>query len=297
MKFFAAGVVATLVALAGSPASAGLNCGMAKVDVGDSGRVGVVSTYVAHDPNGTWTVKHTLSNGTVIDRSLQYVITDYTNGNVLQWRGTLMRNPALTMVGEPMTLTATGQPTYNEWLYKNGQLIMHSMALCQFETPPPSVVQPSASVPAPVARPPVAAPAPAPAPVAMPATTASADDSVKIVNVDAAAYVPVEVGSQAVTMLVDTGATVMSLNESVADSLVAKGEAERTVDTTMTMADGHHATVHQIIVHDVKIGAHTLHNVRATITPENAEMLLPFPVLNQFGRFTIDSANNKLIFG
>jgi clan AA aspartic protease (TIGR02281 family) len=289
MKFIAAGTVATLVALAGSPASAGLNCGTAYVDVGDSGRSGVVSTYVAHDPNGTWTIKHTLSNGAVIDRSLQYVITDYTNRNVLQWRGTLMRNPALTMVGEPMTLAATGQPTYNEWLYKNGQLIMHSMALCQFETPPASVVQPSA--------PPVAAPAPAPAPVAMPVTTASVDDSVKIVNVDAAAYVPLEVGSQAVTMLLDTGATVMSLNESVADSLVAKGEAERTVDTTMTMADGHHATVHQIIVHDIKIGAHTLHNVRATITPENAEMLLPFPVLNQLGRFTIDSANNKLIFG
>jgi hypothetical protein len=42
---------------------------------------------------------------------------------------------------------------------------------------------------------------------------------------------------------------------------------------------------------------HTLHNVRATITPANAEMLLLFPVLNQIGRFTVDSANNKLIFG
>ena len=167
------------------PASAAINCGPARVEIGDPDAIGVVSTYVAHDPDGKWTIKHTLANGVVIDRSLQYVITDYTGPNVLQWRGTLMRNASMTMVGEAMKLTATGQPTYNEWLYKNGQLIMHSVALCQWDRPAPPITQPSASAPAALAYAPVAPPQTAsvsgPAPAAVPsrqsAKTASASST------------------------------------------------------------------------------------------------------------------------
>jgi hypothetical protein len=40
----------------------------------------------------------------------------------------------MTMVGE-VRLNSTGQPTYNEWVYKDGQMIMYSVALCQYERP------------------------------------------------------------------------------------------------------------------------------------------------------------------
>jgi hypothetical protein len=139
---------AAALALGGAAHAAAI-CGPARVDVGDPGRNGVVATYVAHDRNGTWTIRHTLANGMVIDRSLQYIITDDSSPNALRWRGALMRNPNLVMVGEAMKLAATGQPTYDEWLYKNGQLIMHSVALCRFDLPPATVAQAAVSAPRP----------------------------------------------------------------------------------------------------------------------------------------------------
>jgi hypothetical protein len=73
-------LVAALLCGVSPAAHAALTCGAARVDVGDTGRNGVVSTYVAHDP-GSWAVKHTLANATVVDRSLQYAMTDYSGGN------------------------------------------------------------------------------------------------------------------------------------------------------------------------------------------------------------------------
>jgi len=288
-------LLAAVAALAfGGSANAALNCGPARVDVGNPGRDGVVSTYVAHDP-GAWVIKHTLANGEVIDRSLQYVITDYSGGNAIQWRGTLMRNPAMTMVGESLALTATGQPTYNEWLYKNGQLIMHSVALCQFDRPPAYVQPPSVSAPTPRVVAPVATPVSAP--VASAAAPARGEDSVGIVNLGKAALAQVTLGAEPVVMQIDTGASDMLITESVAKTLTENGEADWSTDTTYQTADGHSAATRQVTIHDVRIGSHVLHNVVAFVAADNAYPLLPFSVLNQVGRFTIDTANNKLIFG
>jgi gag-polyprotein putative aspartyl protease len=295
----------------GAPARAAMNCGPARVDIGDPGAIGVVSTYVAHDPDGRWTIKHTLANGAVIDRSLQYLIADYIGPNALQWRGTLMRNANMTMVGEAMRLTATGQPTYNEWLYQNGKLIMHSVALCRFDAPP--VTQPSASAPAalayaPVEEPrpePVSGPAPAatPAAVTVPPAAAPAvaavsvgEDSIGILNLGKAVFAQLTVGSLLVTMQIDTGATDMTVSERVAQDLLAKGEAETTDDGQVILADGSRITEKRVIVHDVKIGTHELRNVVAGVVSNDAEMLLPFPVLNAIGIVTIDTTANKLIF-
>jgi predicted aspartyl protease len=147
------------------PAGSPVNCGAATVDFGnDDDPNVVVSTYIAHD-TGQWRIKHTLANGTVVDRSLQYAITDYAGPSAQQWRGTLNRNPNITMFGE-VRLNSAGQPTYNESLYKDGQMIMHSVALCQYDRPAPGPDTPS-----PVAQP--TAPA-------MPPTSVTA--SVSVVN-------------------------------------------------------------------------------------------------------------------
>jgi hypothetical protein len=51
-----------------------ITCGQALVYLGDIGRNPVVKTNVGYDHNtGTWTVLHTLRNGTVVDRSIQYL--------------------------------------------------------------------------------------------------------------------------------------------------------------------------------------------------------------------------------
>ena len=52
-----------------------------------------------------------------------------------------------------------------------------------------------------------------------------------------------------------------------------------------------------IIIDTVTIGGHVLRDVPAGVTPDGADMVLGLPVLNQIGRFTIDSVNHKLIFG
>jgi hypothetical protein len=284
----------------GAPAHAALNCGAARVDVGDP-RGGVVSTYIAHDP-GSWAVKHTLANGTVIDRSVQYVVADYSNANVTQWRGTLMRNPAMTMAGELMTLKSNGQPTYDEWLYKNGQLIMHSVALCQFDNAQPAqpayVPQPSASGPTPLA-PPVAL-APPSIMAAPPPNMGSVGgvDAVPITMARNAIYVDVSLGGTPATMLLDTGANVSSISTTLADNLVAAGQAKAAGQSMpVTLADGSTIQERVLIVNTLTIGAHTRRNVRMLVSPDGVDMLLGLPVLNAIGKFTIDAANSQLLLG
>jgi hypothetical protein len=261
------------------PASSALNCGAANVVGNDDDPNVIVSTYVAHDP-GKWMIKHALANGTVVDRSLQYAITDYAGPSAQQWRGTLNRNPNMTMVGEVMRLKSTGQPTYNEWLYNDGQMVMHSMALCQIDRP---ISTAAASGPV---MPPVATP-----------VTPHGEDSVGIINLNNAVFIQLSVGARLVLMQIDTGATEMTISNSVARALIANGEAILTTDKTYVLANGAKVTAKRVIIHDVRIGAHVLRDVAAGIVPDDAGMLLPFPVLNQVGRFTIDTNNSKLIFG
>jgi len=279
--------LAAVLAL-GFAANAAEICGPARVDVGDPGRIGVVSTYVAHDSDGAWTIRHTLANGQVVDRSLQYAITDHTSRNAIEWRGALMRDPSLVMVGEAMRLAATGQPTYDEWLYRNGRLIMHSMALCKFEAPPAPVVPAALSAPRPE-------PAVAPAAPAAPARTG--EDSVGIVNLGKAVFVQVTLGDQPALMQIDTGASTMLVTQSMAERLLSAGEADPGPEATYTMADGRRTNARQIIIHEVRLGSHILANVTAGVGSDSAAALLPFSVLNRVGRFTIDTTDNKLIFG
>ena|SRR5271166_6268182 len=116
-----------------APAYADITCGRAMVEIGASGNNPVVSTTVSITDH-VWSVLHTLRDGTVVDRSLQYVMVDQSNEYKVQWRGPLVTNPNLVMIGEVKVLDATGQPVYHEWLYDyghGGRLVMHSMALCR----------------------------------------------------------------------------------------------------------------------------------------------------------------------
>ena len=46
-----------------------------------------------------------------------------------------------------------------------------------------------------------------------------------------------------------------------------------------------------------RIGGRVLHDILARVMPDGAEPLLGFPVLNQAGKFTIDTNGGQLIFG
>jgi hypothetical protein len=137
----------------------------------------------------------------------------------------------------------------------------------------------------------------APAPTAAPFVAAPVgEDSIGILNLGNAVFAQLAVGSQPVMMQIDTGASEMTVSQNVAQAMLAKGEAETTDDEQVSLADGSKITSKRVIIHDVRVGTHVLHNVPAGIVPNNAGMLLPFPVLNAIGIVTIDTAANKLIF-
>ncbi len=163
----------------------------------------------------------------------------------------------------------------------------------------PPITQPSVSAPAALAYAPVAPPRTAPvsglAPAAVPVASVG-EDSIGILNLGKAVFAQLTVGSLPVTMQIDTGATDMTVSEKVAQTLLANGEAETTDDGRAILADGSRITEKRVIIHDVTIGMHGLRNVVAGVVSNDAEMLLPFPVLTAIGIVTIDTTANKLIF-
>ena len=298
-KYLLAALAALALGMSNAHAASSLDCGPSAVDVGAQGGNGVVETAVS-GVGGRWVVLHKLANGTVINRGAQYQMWDATvnaNSNP-QWRGTLYRNPAVKIVGE-VGLGVNNVPTYQEWLYNEHGLIMHSLQECRF-TDMASAVPPART--APVDAPaPQTAPAYAPPPVAAaPAAPApTGEDSVAIVNMGKGALIQITLGTRQAMMLIDTGATEMLVGDKVADQMISNGEAEARGEASFIAADGRKVNSREIVIHRVTIGQHVLQEVPASAVPDddNVTGLLPFTVLNRVGRFTIDTKNNKLIFG
>ena len=99
------------------------------------------------------------------------------------------------------------------------------------------------------------------------------------------------------TMLIDTGATVVSLPKDVADQLVSIGDAVVIAQAKFTIADGTTSTQDVIDIGRFTIGGKTLYHIKAGVGPVGSMMLLGTNVLDRFGKYSIDSANNQLILG
>ncbi len=134
-----------------------------------------------------------------------------------------------------------------------------------------------------------------PAPVAAPT---SASTSLPLLIKDRAAFTSIMLGNQPAIVLVDTGATSMSVTTSVANQLVASGQATDLGNAgTTTNADGDKREARFISINTVIIAGHELHDIRAVVAPDGADMLLGFSVLNRISsRFAIDAANSRLVF-
>jgi hypothetical protein len=89
----------------------------------------------------------------------------------------------------------------------------------------------------------------------------------------------------------------MTVTESIADKLLATGQATRIGDSDTTLADGTHRKVRTISINTVTIGGHGISNVPAMVNPDGAIMLLGFAVLNKVSdRFAINTAKSTLDF-
>jgi clan AA aspartic protease (TIGR02281 family) len=170
-------------------------------------------------------------------------------------------------------------------------------ALADDLSPPPSAAVAAAALSLPPAPP---TPVTTPAGTAPPAANATAADTVPIYSDRGGrgVRVDVKVGGVFVRMLIDTGSTDILISNSLAGTLVGAGDAEWLPDTDVTLADGTKIKSRNVKIHRVSIGEHTLIDVEAGVNPsDTGDMLLGFPVLNLFGKFTIDTNANQLTFG
>jgi hypothetical protein len=91
---------------------------------------------------------------------------------------------------------------------------------------------------------------------------------------------------------------VSSIWPSIADQLVASGQAVELEPVEVTLADHSKVAERAIGVETLTVGDNVLHKVLFTVTPDNkAQMLLGLSVLERIGKFSIDPANGRLIFG
>jgi hypothetical protein len=330
MKLLAAvAVVALAPAAHAAPAYYSETCGSSVLTVGTYSKDRDISVHAAYD-NGAWRVVHTLSNGHVYDRGVQYAMSDATvvgaDGLVYaKWVGTLRRNPAIMMAGQ---LAMVGNvPHYLETMVKDGQTIMASDAVCSFD-----------GSSAPVAR---AAPyepghtlncdscgagiaPPAPAPVApqpvhsggatqphvqtitlgvpftegVPAVSvATAGLVVPIIADPNGQVVTVALGSIPINMVLDTGASLVSIDSVLADKLIARGEAVEGVGEPSTFADGRTENNRTITINQLTMGGHAIYGVKAFVGGTSAMPLLGTNVLNRFGKFSVDTVGKLLVLG
>lgn len=244
----------------------------------------VVGVEVSYSEDHVWQIFHHFQQGGVVSRSAQYSMIDMTGNNAIQWKGTQLRDPTRTMIGE---LRAEGNGVfYYEWAYWNGQLQMNSKAQCFLNGPPPAVASTT----------PPASPANVP-PNPPPVVTADppAKDSVPLFTDGTAIAIYTVLGGIRAPMIVDTGAATMQITEEIANKIIANGRGRWEQSGHFRMADGHETTQPMMTIDDVVIGNHVVRNVEATVT-KNGNPLMSFSVLNSIAPFTIDTTHNELVF-
>jgi clan AA aspartic protease (TIGR02281 family) len=319
--------VATLSATVLTPIAADaleLTCGAPVIHIGRQSKdahdtvIGVDVYY----SNGDWQVRYLMGNSSEVNRINQYFMRDTSNRSTPQWRGDSYKYPGIVwMVGEIKRNRGTGEPLYVEWIYNRGRLVMNATAYCRERVvarrpepvpqpappPPPAAPQPQIIVvpqqqpiimpqqppvqqplPSPP-PPPVTEPKPEPKPVAK-------RSSIPLNVQNDSMMLNVGLGTQTVTMMLDTGATSSVVTEAVANILVRNGHARWTGEEQFSMADGSVRTAQTILISEVRIGSHVVRNMRAAVTSNRTDMLLGFSVLKAIGPFTIDTRTNELIF-
>jgi clan AA aspartic protease (TIGR02281 family) len=301
-----------------------ISCGSPYDTFGQIGKDHVLSSIIRHDQNGNWNIIHFLSNGTSVHRELQYNILDASDSNsqTYGWLGHLNRNSSMFMTGGAVYINDIWY--YYEILYYNDKSIMWSKSSCiadsVYAMNPEFPLLPVPST-APVAAA-IAAQNSQAASIsnsnALPSQTAPTIAGI-IKSIPKAAFVEAstpfsvplipagEHGGKAVdvtlganttlTMIIDTGADIVGVTESIANRLIGNNEATATRNVHTSLADGSIQVERTINIKQLTIGGHILYNIPATVGPDQSTPLLGVDVLNRFGRFSIDTEKSILILG
>jgi hypothetical protein len=251
-----------------------------------------------------------------LSRIDQYAVVDMRNAVNYQkpgfhrdasWLGLLQSNRDLMMEGR--LFDRDGGLYYAEKLtdFKfnpRGDLRMMSTAYCGPDPGDAIWAQVNRSTwdrPPPPAPPAAVALAPPPPPVSapVPVATSSAGNSVSILIANGGAQVAVTLGDYPIpqAMIIDTGASIMSIPRSLAAELFSRGIATADGTTNMCIADGSCSARIHFWISRVTIGSHVIEHVEGAVAPDGASMLLPFSAITSAGRATIDTQKALLIFG
>jgi clan AA aspartic protease (TIGR02281 family) len=221
-----------------------------------------------------------LSNGQTVMRENQYDIAD--KGDGVGWTG--------WRSGKQMRASIehyNGRLIYAEAVYAGGEKLVGSNYIDCGPAPADEPDYTPAQTPAQayVATPPAQAyVAATPAP-----TYAPALDRLPVMISHNQAHAAVSLGTLPVIMLIDTGCTNMSVSQSIAERLLTSGQAMRGEEVEATLADGSTHTEASIVINSMTVGGHVLSDVPASVSPNGAEMLLGFNVLNRVsGKFAIN---------
>jgi clan AA aspartic protease (TIGR02281 family) len=257
---------------------------------------------LAHPASAGMTCNLTDQGGNALQYSFARGGHGYTNETVVKRNGAILGN------GGPMWTRTFNSAQRTMTLQQGGCSLVYEAKpndtdVSQAALLSPAAVQKAAgacvadySVDAPTARVEPSTATPAPSYLAQ-APSTGAPDAVGTVSGTSGALVQVALGSHQEVMLIDTGATNVLLSPSVAEELVSSGEADWGGATTTEIADGSKVPTRMLTIHQLRIGKHMLYNVPALVNATDTMMLLGFPVLNQIGRFTIDTTSNLLVFG
>jgi clan AA aspartic protease (TIGR02281 family) len=149
------------------------------------------------------------------------------------------------------------------------------------------------------ADPPAPAPVVAQAPaVPPPVITQTRGDTIPLVGgPDKRNFLTATIGGHGVLMLLDTGASDVVINESLANKLIAEGIATEGAPAEVGIANGEKITVRNVTVNTVSLGSHTLTNVSCGVVKDGAEALMGMGFLGQFGPFRVDPDHGLLTFG
>jgi clan AA aspartic protease (TIGR02281 family) len=143
-----------------------------------------------------------------------------------------------------------------------------------------------------------AAPAPASAPVYTPGPQPNAPVSIPLNWTGGGWTLDVQMGAMHHTMILDTGASRVSVNSSTAEALVYRGEARWGTPTMIRLADGSAHQNRTIIIGIVAVGSYSRMDVEAYVNDDdNGSELFGVAFLNTAGRYTIDAQSGRLVLG
>jgi hypothetical protein len=267
--------------------------------VGQEGRAYVTSTDIVHD-EGIWTVIRHMSDGRSWSRAAQYSIVEYSNATRTAWVGVSISHPNITMNG--ILSIYHNKIQYDEFIYDTsvpsypalGKLLAHSAQFCG----PANDAPPAPDLSPPPYKPPIIVDNTPPTTAIVGGTSTvnnSASDDVPVVISNNRAIANVMLGGRSLQMLVDTGATTGQVPTAFADALIADGAATEGEQETFKIADGSSRTSRTIIIANVNIGGHVVHNIQFGVV--DATPLLGFNALSAVSNsFKIDHTRGVLSF-